>query len=286
MDPVYVHNDYLQLLAEYGLAGSAAFLPFLFLHLRRGLITARRIGPRRIVLSHRLLSNGMALNVGALSAVAAYAVHSVFDFNLHIPANLLLLAFVFGILANNGIEQSARTDGPSRTAFWWRIPAFALAVTLGLQTWRLFPGEFYAEEARTALRDHRPLAAMSFASKGLVSEQHNPALYYYLGRSLYLEADAQRDGTAGASFYNAALPAYESARALVPLDETYWLELAFTFDSLKRFEEAEWMFGEATRLDPRSEAIQHYYLAHVQRWAGKNLSATGVTIEPVKVEPE
>src|SRR5205085_7764780 len=36
VDPVYVHNDYLQLLAEYGLIGGILFLLFLFAHLRNG----------------------------------------------------------------------------------------------------------------------------------------------------------------------------------------------------------------------------------------------------------
>ena len=35
-DPVDVHNDYLHLLAEYGIAGAAAFLLFFATHLRRG----------------------------------------------------------------------------------------------------------------------------------------------------------------------------------------------------------------------------------------------------------
>ena len=35
-DPVRPHNDYLELLAEYGVAGAAAFLLFLGAHLRWG----------------------------------------------------------------------------------------------------------------------------------------------------------------------------------------------------------------------------------------------------------
>ena len=115
-------------------------------------------------------------------------------------------------------------------------------------------------------------------------EQQNPALFYYLGRSRFLTAEIQRDDVARASFYQAALPAYESARALAPLDETYWLELAFTFDSLQRFEEAEWMFYEARRLDPRSEAVLHYYQAHLQQWAGES-SSSRIKKAPEEAEP-
>lgn len=282
MDPVYVHNDYLQLLAEYGVVGMLTFLPFLLLHVRRGLITARRIGPRRIAVSHRLGSNAMALNLGALGAVAAYGVHSVFDFNLHIPANVLLVAFVFGILANSGVEQSRQIARTPWTWLPWGIVTLALAVTLLAQTWRLAPGEFYTEQARTALRDQRPLAGLASARRGLAFELLNPQLFYYLGRSRLLAGDRQTAQGARDSFYRSALVAYESARALAPLDETYWLELGFTYDSLRRFSEAEWMFNEAERLDPKSHAIQQYYQAHLEHWSGQDRS---IKTDPAAAEP-
>ena len=272
VDPVYAHNDYLQLLAEYGLAGAAAFLPFLLLHLRRGLITARKIGPRRIAVSQRLASNAMALNLGALAAVSAYCTHSVFDFNLHIPANVLLMAFVFGILANSGVDPGSQVTTRRWGVLLWGTILLALSTALGVQTVRLAPGEFYTEQARTALRDHRPLSALVPALHGLEFERNNPQLYFYLGRARVLTGERQTDATARASFYLAALPAYESARALAPLDETYWLELAFTFDSLKRFPEAEWMFYQARRLDPRSQAIRHYYEGHLNSWKSEKPS--------------
>src|SRR5439155_17371260 len=75
-DPTFTHNDYLQLLAEYGLAGAAIFLFFFAGHIRAGWKNFRRLGPKRIALSSQLLSNALALNVGALVAVAALTVHS------------------------------------------------------------------------------------------------------------------------------------------------------------------------------------------------------------------
>ena len=113
LDPIYAHNDYLQLLSEYGIVGAVTFLGIFFaVHWRHGWIDARRLGPKRIAISRRLASNAMAMNTGALGALAAYVVHSMFDFNLHIPANVLLLAFVFGIIANPGVtrEQQSGED--------------------------------------------------------------------------------------------------------------------------------------------------------------------------------
>src|ERR1700731_738033 len=46
-DAVRVHNDYLDLLAEYGCVGAAIFLIFLILHLRSGWKNLVRMGPKR-----------------------------------------------------------------------------------------------------------------------------------------------------------------------------------------------------------------------------------------------
>jgi len=271
LDPIYTHNDYLQLLSEYGIAGGVAFLCFFFVHLRRGWIDSRRLGPKRIAVSHRLASNAMALNMGALCALAAYAVHSVFDFNLHIPANVLLLAFVFGIIANPGVTHENSATQPATGLIFWRIVIFALAAFLGLQVWRLTPGEYFAEKARAALRDYRFLNAIDFARKGLVYEDRNPLLFYYLGRGRVLGGDLQQNREASASFYEAALPAYMKARDLAPLDKTYAIELAFTYDALNRFSEAEWLFAEALALDPRSTSTKRYYQAHLESWKNGGL---------------
>jgi O-antigen ligase len=268
LDPIYTHNDYLQLLAEYGVVGGVLFLGFFTVHLRRGWINARRLGPKRIAISHRLASNTMALNVGALGALAAYAVHSVVDFNLHIPANVLLLAFVFGILANPGVAHEPGAPR-AKSLIFWRLVLVAISAILGLQAWRLGPGEYYAEKARTALRDRRYLSATAFAREALKYEKGNPLIYYYLGRARVVGGDLQQEAEARESFYRAAEPAYIKARELAPLDETYALELAFTYDSLKRFDEAEWLYDEARRLDPKSILRQRYYEAHLDQWKGQ-----------------
>jgi O-antigen ligase len=103
-DPVYAHNDYIQLLAEYGLIAGLLLLGFLIAHFLAAWKFVRwRL--QTLQQKEKALSSSLALVIGAAGGIAALAVHSVFDFNLQIPGNTLFAAFLFGILANPGIPR-------------------------------------------------------------------------------------------------------------------------------------------------------------------------------------
>ncbi len=265
MDPIDVHNDYLHLLCEYGAAGAAGFLFFLFAHCRHGWRSFICLGSERVAAGGVPLSDRLALNIGALSAIGAYVVHSVVDFNLHIPANDLLLAFVFGVVANPGIEPR---PGVSRS--WLASPvkfAFvASAVILLVQCARLFPGEYYAEHARDALEEEEPSSAVSYANEALKWEQQDPNVFFYLGRASMAMAHEKPRLELRSELSERALTAFEKARRLVPLDGTYAAEIASVYDELGRFAEAEWMYGIARSRDPRSVAMSELYQNHLTAW--------------------
>jgi tetratricopeptide (TPR) repeat protein len=267
-DPIWAHNDYLHLLADYGLIGFIGMLVFVGVHLWRGGYSFRRLGPKRVAVSPRLLSNALALNIGALAAVSSYVVHSVFDFNLHIPANLLLMAFVFGLLANDGvIRDNAPATAPAGQV-WWRIALPALGVILLVQCARLLPGEYFAERARAAARDGHYLKSITLARQGIEWDRKNPDLHLYLGMARVGQGEQMRDPRARASFYTEAIKAFEEACSLVPQEKLYVLQLAAALDGVSRFEEAEWAYYKALQLDPKSASLRRYYEGHLQLWAG------------------
>jgi O-antigen ligase len=262
-DPIEVHNDYLHLLAEYGLVGAAGFILFFGAHLHEGWKNFRRLGPKRVAVSTRLASNILALQIGGLSALAAYTVHSALDFNLHIPANALLLAFVFGIIANSGIQRENDTYS---SAIPWRVILFLIGVVLAIQVWRLLPAEYFAERARVAIRDNQPTTSAAFAVRALNSEQNNPNIYYALGQAGVLEGNAAENPEQRAFFFQVAVVAFEKGWALAPRDEVFPLALASIYDGLHRFAEAEWMYSRCIPLDPNSVAIKEAYKAHLEKW--------------------
>jgi O-antigen ligase len=91
----HTHNDYLEALAETGVAGGLCclwFLAILFTESVRGL---KDLGS----------SFGAALNLSGLVGCCGLLVHSLIDFNLHIPANALLF-FVSAHLATARLQTS------------------------------------------------------------------------------------------------------------------------------------------------------------------------------------
>lgn len=91
----HTHNDYLEALAETGIPGGLCcgwFLAVLFIESVRGL---KDLGS----------SFGAALNLSGLVGCCGILVHSLADFNLHIPGNALLF-FVSAHLATARLDTS------------------------------------------------------------------------------------------------------------------------------------------------------------------------------------
>jgi tetratricopeptide (TPR) repeat protein len=174
------------------------------------------------------------------------------------------MAFVFGILANAGTKQEGAPR--SMSIFWWRLLLPVLGLWLAFQCARLLPGEYFAERARVAQRENHPDQAIAYASRGLATEQANPYLYKYLASAQFTRCDALADFAARVSCYERPIENLNKARRLAPQDTTFTLQLAFTYDLMERFAEAEWMFYEARRWDPRSIYLKEAYDVHLSVW--------------------
>ncbi|HVV00053.1 MAG TPA: O-antigen ligase family protein, partial [Verrucomicrobiae bacterium] len=90
LQPDHAHNDYLNTLADYGIAGSALVAAALALLAAGVFVTWRKVRPSEGDLGGRSGSNKFALVCGASMGLAAILFHSAVDFNLHIPANAIL----------------------------------------------------------------------------------------------------------------------------------------------------------------------------------------------------
>ena len=229
------------------------FVIFLAAHLRNGLHTFFWLVRKRLQFSADWRSSSLALNIGCLCAVAAYVIHSVVDFNLHIPANSMLMAFVFGMLANPGLETSQESGVAAKTSrvFQFLIPA--LGVALLAFALPKIPGEYYAEKARVALREKNYLEATAAAKTGIEWEKKNPDLYYYLGESERSMGSQFPSPALARSFYLVASDAFKKGLELFPEDDRLLLIESWTLDALGQPDEAENYLKQALEWDPNSE---------------------------------
>jgi len=90
----YAHNDYLQAAAELGIAAAAAGLVWVLLIFARAFRAAVSPdkGPNRY------------LALGLTGGMTAILIHSFFDFNLYIPANAMVFAWICGIAASGALR--------------------------------------------------------------------------------------------------------------------------------------------------------------------------------------
>jgi O-antigen ligase len=97
----YAHDDYVQFVAEGGMAAAILILISLPMFFR----LAFRLLPQR------LEQPPGWLQLGAAAGVCGILVHSLLDFNLHIPANAAWFAFC-AALATVGVNAAPETYRP------------------------------------------------------------------------------------------------------------------------------------------------------------------------------
>lgn len=127
IDPEFVHNDYLQLLAEFGIVG--AFILFA--------VVAWMLFSLARLLHAGDTDRGAYLIAGFVGAFVAYAVHANFDYNFHIYGNAHVLAALGGItvavLHSGGHIQIpprlALGAGARWSAVWALVPLVLLLLT-------------------------------------------------------------------------------------------------------------------------------------------------------------
>ncbi|HUU39486.1 MAG TPA: O-antigen ligase family protein, partial [Desulfatiglandales bacterium] len=174
----HAHNDWAQFLAEGGIAGFSILLIALFYYIFRTIkFWVKRTDPFAI-----------CLGITPLVVITAIAIHSYFDFNLHIPANCMMLTAIMAI--GHSALYLEKHRGRDKTSYHYhamplRYKGFlALLFVLSFIIWngswaiRHFIAEAYCNTVTnsTLNRDQNP--ALGEINKAIEWDRWNAAYWY------------------------------------------------------------------------------------------------------------
>ncbi|MHA2283465.1 MAG: O-antigen ligase family protein [Promethearchaeota archaeon] len=180
----YAHNDWSQFGAEAGILGFIALLSCSFyLVFRTMKLWRRRNDPYAV-----------CLGIAPIAAMAAIAIHSYSDFNLHIPANFMMLTAVLAI--GHCALHLERGFNAERMLFHYHLFSFNLKGGLfflafvgmilwsGIWTVRHFVAEVYCNTVPNSTMKRDPHPSLDEIRKAIWWDGHNAEYRYKLAREL------------------------------------------------------------------------------------------------------
>jgi O-antigen ligase len=246
--PDRAHNDYLNLLADWGAAGGVIVLSGLAAFAAGWWKTREHVRRAERDLGGGGMSNRFAFFLGASAGLLALAVHSVVDFNLHIPANAILGVTLLALLAGNLRFATERCWLNARLPVRL-LATVALAVGvayLGWQGWHRGVESFWLARAQSP--SLLVLERAALLEKAFAAEPENFETAYNIGEAYRIQSfEGDLDYPAQAE---TAVRWYARARQLNPHDGYNDLRTGMCLDWLDRHAEAGPFYRRAEALDP------------------------------------
>lgn len=254
--PGWAHNEYLQLLAEYGAIGGLLVATGLGL-LGWGIAKTSKFAERGSNDLGFKASNRSAFFMGASIGIAGVLVHSIVEFNLHIPGIALPLVVIVGVLAST---LRFATDNFWVTPTWW---ARGLVTALGIAfvAWtaphsiRAFREGLQLNDAAKASEIDEPL--LSKFRSAIEIEPSNPRSFYELGENLRLLSWRGLPGYEEQA--REAIRWLQRSAELNPFDPYPHLRMALCHHWLGQKEDARKSFDRARDLGPNDVTIANHY---------------------------
>jgi O-antigen ligase len=280
MQPDRAHNDYANLLADWGTTGGLITLAGMGVFAASLWQTRRHV--RRVEKEFKSgHSNRLAFYVGALAGLCALAVHSAVDFNLHIPANALIGVTLLALLSSNLRFATEK--------FWFnlRLPV-KLVVTLGLAGGMVYLGAQEIRHGRETfwlahadrLPDFSPEQAAAL-EKAFAAEPQNPATTYALGECYRMQSF--EGGSDYETQAKTAMDWYSRGMKLNPYDGFNYMGCGMCLDWLERHDEAEADFNRADALDPNGYFVAANFGWHYVQ-AGNYAAARPWLVRSLKLQ--
>lgn len=264
--PVHAHNDWLQLLIEYGRVGFLLGAAFFLVHLSAGWRNALRLAKETPATGILPQGTTLGLCTGSVAAATAVGVHALFDYSLHIPAVAMLAALCAGWLAGARTTRGMFGDRP--VPWWLKCAAFS-SVVPGLFllscVGREAPAELQAMRAENALVAGSPDRAWDETMKGLVSRPGNARLLVLAGESAWQLGGSTLAPREKKEWYSRASAYFSEATRERPAFAYAWRERGLALDSAGQSGDALPVHLRAIARDPDHARGYEYLAVHFWR---------------------
>jgi hypothetical protein len=250
--PQHAHNDYLELFADWGAVGGVIILGgigVLIASLRQCWPSVRR----EENVFGTAMSTRYAFFLGAVGGLSALAVHSLVDFNLHVPADALAGVTILALVVSNvrfATERHwLRARLPVRLAATGALAG--AMVFLGIEGWRLGGAALWTARAEAQPNFSNEQAAA--LQEALAFEPMDYFTAYNLGECFRIQSwqgDANSQELA-----EKAMPYYTLGSRLNPWDARCKLRYGMCLDWIGRHADSEKYYSEAEALDPNGNFV-------------------------------
>lgn len=247
LQPERVHNDYLNLLTDWGVTGAGVVALGLGL-LGFGLVKTWKKVQRDGGAFSSSQSDKFAFVLGATIGLFALAIHSAMDFNLHIPANAIIAVTLAALLSSHWRFATER--------FWFSarwpgkiIATLLLAATLGYliqQTAQL--GRETIRLRQAARLEADSLAQATALERAFAVEPRNASTTLALGDIYRLHSFEGKNDYP--ELARKAITWYQRGITNNPYDSDNYARWGMVLDFLGQHDEAETLFFQADALDP------------------------------------
>jgi O-antigen ligase/tetratricopeptide (TPR) repeat protein len=252
----HAHNDYLELAAEMGIIGFLSFATMLIALFYRiiKLVKAQSDKTLRV------------MGIIILTSIFSIIIHSVTDFNFHIPSNVILFTII-SAMAINMVSISSTTDKKLVLTISGTKKRTCIFISLALSflflylTMKPFMGEFYFKQAQEKQKTKEYSKAIKSLEQAIQFNFGNPEYYANIADINYAKSLIKSNSPIKDSLLNQALSFYNIAINKNPTNSYYYSKKAFVSQALGHIQKAEKAFLSAIQYLPNS-AYTHYNLAN------------------------
>jgi len=265
-DPVRVHNDYLNTLVDWGLAGGAIVASAWVLFFT-GVFRSWKFVQRAQHDFAAKRSNNASFVMGGWLGLMAILLHSWVDFNMHIPSNAILavtlMALVSGYFRFSTESYWHTVRGPLRILV--SVALVSGLVYLGTQSWRQSAQCYWQgrAEAAPAYSDEQ-IAAFQ---RAFAVDEKDFETAYRIGECFRMRS--WQGGEGYQALAEKAIEWFRKGLALNPYGCYDFLRWGMCLDWLGQHDEALVCFEKALALDPNSYYVQDllgWHYAQVEDW--------------------